>query len=42
LTTMAQVDAWLTEETASAMRLQMPLAIDELELVARGKRTDPL
>jgi len=42
LTTMAQVDAWLTEETASALSLQMPLANDELEIVARGKRDDPL
>ncbi len=41
LTTEAEVDRWLTEETAVALELQPPLPGDALRIVARGERAGP-
>jgi putative SOS response-associated peptidase YedK len=40
LTTAAEVDRWLTEETPVALELQRPLPEDELPIVARGERAN--
>jgi putative SOS response-associated peptidase YedK len=40
LTTSAEVDRWLSAETADAMALQRPLPDDALRIVARGERAD--
>src|SRR5271157_4730669 len=38
LTTSAEVDRWLSAETADALALQRPLPDDALRIVARGER----
>lgn len=40
LTTPAEVDLWLSAETADAMALRRPLPDDALRIVARGERAD--
>ncbi len=40
LTTPAEVDRWLAEETGVALELQRPLPDDALRIVARGERSD--
>ena len=40
LTTPADVDRWLTEETPSALELQRPLAENALQIVAKAERSD--
>jgi putative SOS response-associated peptidase YedK len=42
LTTLAEVDLWLTAEPADALVLQRPLPDDALRIVARGEKTDGL
>ena len=40
LTDMAQVDAWMTEPTELALKMQKPLPDARLTIVARGERSD--
>jgi putative SOS response-associated peptidase YedK len=40
LTTAAEIDLWLTAETAEAIALQRPLADDGLQTVAKGEKQD--
>ncbi len=40
LTTPAEVDRWLSEETVGALELQRPLPEDLLRIVAKGERSD--
>ncbi len=40
LTTPAEVDQWLTAETADALALQRPLPDDALRIVASGEKED--
>ncbi len=40
LTTAAEVDRWLTEETPVALELQRPLPEGALPIVARGERAN--
>lgn len=40
LTTAAEIDLWLTAETAEAIALQRPLADDALQIVAKGEKQD--
>ena len=40
LTTPAEVDRWLSEETPVALELQRPLPDDALRIVAKGERAD--
>ncbi len=42
LTTPAEVDRWLTEETPGALELQRPLPNAALQIVAKGERSDGL
>jgi hypothetical protein len=42
LTTAAEVDRWLTADTANALALQVPLPIEALRIVAKGEREDGL
>ena len=41
LTTRAEIETWLTAPTAEAVKLQRPLPDGALQVVARGKRSDP-
>ena len=41
LTTPAEVDRWLSDETAAALELQRPLPEKALRIVATGERSDP-
>ena len=40
LTTMDEVDQWLSAETANALALQRPLRDDLLRIVAKGEKED--
>lgn len=40
LTTQAECDAWLSAEPAEALKLQRPLPVDQLKIVAKGERED--
>lgn len=38
MTTPAKWDAWLSAEPAEALKLQRPLQVDQLKVVAKGER----
>jgi putative SOS response-associated peptidase YedK len=40
LTTLAEVDLWLTADASKALELQRPLPDDSLRIVARGEKED--
>ncbi len=42
LTTPAEVEMWLTGESADALALQRPLPDDALRIVAKGEKQDGL
>ena len=41
LTTVEEIETWMTAPVDEAMKLQRPLPGDALRIVARGEKSDP-